>query len=78
MARVIATERGHDGRVMREVGEQFDVPAERLKDGSTWFVEVGKEPAPVPAKKNKLPPGAGPVRGSAIRDPEPDASEGVI
>ena len=76
MARVVAIERGHDGRVMREVGEQFTVSDDRLKDGSTWFVEVDKAPPPAPAKKNKLPPGAGPIKGSAIRDSEPD--DGVI
>lgn len=76
MARVVAIERGHDGRVMREVGEKFDVPDSRLEDGSTWFVEVAKAPPPAAPKKNKLPPGAGPLKGSAIRDPEPD--DGVI
>lgn len=76
MAKVIAIEPGHDGRVYRQAGEVFDVPAERLKDGSAWFVEVDKAPPPAPAKKNKLPPGAGPIKGSAIRDAEPD--DGVI
>lgn len=78
MARVIAVERGHDGRVMREVGERFDVPDERLKDGSTWFVPEGKEPPPAPKPKSKIPPGAGPIKGSAVKDADADPNPGVI
>jgi hypothetical protein len=78
MARVIAVERGHDGRVMREPGERFDVPDARLKDGSTWFVEESKAPAPAVKPKSKIPPGAGPIKGSAVKDGEPDPTEGVI
>lgn len=64
MARVVATERGHDGIQVREVGEEFDVPDDRLKDGSTWFVEVEKAPLPKVVPKNARPPGAGPAPGS--------------
>jgi len=67
MARVIAVARGHDGVEVREVGEVFDVHDERLKDGSTWFVEYGKEPKPAPAPKNEVPPGAGPLKGSKAK-----------
>lgn len=68
MARVIAIDRGHDGSDVREVGEEFDVADERLKDGSTWFVEVGKAPKPVPAPKHSRPLGAGPLPGSKAKD----------
>lgn len=66
MPRVIAVERGHDGRHIREVGEQFDVPDERMKEGSTWFVPL-KDAPPPPASKAKgaRPPGAGPLPGSS-------------
>lgn len=70
MPRVIAVERGHDGRVLREVGEQFDVTDERLKDGSTWFVLLKDAPEPKAPLKNQRPPGAGPSRGSAAKDAE--------
>lgn len=83
--KVEAIERGHCGRVVREIGDQFDVPDERLKDGSTWFVPVGQapEPSPKPVESRPLgsgptppstvnaarPPGAGPVAGSALQAP---------
>lgn len=63
---VIALEPGHDGRVFRQLGERFHVPAERLKDGTTWFVEVDKAPPPKVVKKGDRPPGAGPAKGSAV------------
>lgn len=66
MARVVAVENGHDGRVYRRAGEQFEVPDSRLKDGSSWFVPVGKEPPPKPKPTDTRPPGAGPAPGSAI------------
>jgi hypothetical protein len=75
MARVIAVERGHDGRVLREAGEQFDVPDERLKDGSNWFVPVDKAPPPKPPTKNPRPPGAGPLKGSAAQQAEPPPAD---
>jgi len=67
MARVIAIARGHDGKVIREEGEAFDVPDARLKDGSTWFVPEDKAAEamkPAAARKTARPPGAGPLRGS--------------
>lgn len=73
MARVIATERGHDGTSLREVGEEFDIPDARLKDGSTWFVLVDKRPAPKAEEPNAQPPGAGPKKGSRAKaEPEGD------
>lgn len=63
---VVALEPGHDGRVFRQTGEKFRVPAARLEDGTTWFVPVDKAPPPKPAGKNQRPPGAGPVKGSAV------------
>lgn len=71
MARVIATDRGHDGASLREVGEEFDIPDDRLKDGSTWFVPVAKAPAPKTEEPNAQPPGAGPKKGSRAK-PEPE------
>ena len=56
MVQVIAIERGHDGRQVREVGEKFDVDEARLQDGSTWFkpVEPDDSAAPkTPASKSK-------------------------
>ena len=41
--KVVAVERGHDGRVIREVGDVFEVDEKRLKDGSTWFKRASKE-----------------------------------
>jgi hypothetical protein len=64
MPRVIAIQRGHDGAVVREPGEAFEVSEARLKDGSTWFVPEDKVPEPAPAEANPRPPGAGPLRGS--------------
>lgn len=70
---VIALARGHDGRRSVEAGEKFSVPAYRLTDGSTWFVEEAKfKPAPPPSTLAR-PPGAGPLRGSAVRDEESHA-----
>lgn len=77
MALVIALERGHDGRVVREVGERFEVDLDdpRFK-GATWFCEPDKAPAPKPAAKNARPPGAGPAKGSAVnRDPAPGEAQ---
>jgi alpha-tubulin suppressor-like RCC1 family protein len=50
---VIALEKGHDGRALREAGEVFEVDSKRLSDGSTWFRkakanEVSAEPAAAP------------------------------
>lgn len=73
MARVVALENGHDGRVYRRAGEVFDVPDSRLKDGSTWFTLVDKAPPPKPKPANARPPGAGPARGSAVDESTPGA-----
>lgn len=72
MARVIAVERGHDGVVLREPGEEFDVDLtdKRFKD-STWFVEKDKAPAPKRVNPNDPPPGAGPKKGSRARADDP-------
>lgn len=42
--KVRAVENGHDGVHYRVAGEEFEVDAKRLKDGSTWFVESSKAP----------------------------------
>ncbi len=50
--KVVAVDRGHDGTTIREVGEEFALPAYRLSDGSTWFKAVETEkPEDKPAKK---------------------------
>lgn len=46
--KVKAIENGHDGTVYRHAGEVFEIDRERLKDGSTWFVEASKAPADEP------------------------------
>ena len=70
MARVVATKRGHDGRIVREIGEEFDMP-EGVK--GSWFVPVGKAPPPAPEPDpNAQPPGAGPKKGSRVKAAEPD------
>jgi len=63
MARVVAIDRGHDGSVIREVGDVFDVPDERLNDGSTWFVAEKLAPKPVTSNPDVVP-GAGPRRNT--------------
>lgn len=40
--KVRAVENGHDGIQYRNAGEEFEVDAKRLKDGTTWFVEASK------------------------------------
>lgn len=70
--RVVALDRGHDGRVLREAGEEFEVDDSRLKDGSTWFVPVAKAPKPKQVDPLAPPPGAGPKKGSAPPDIKPD------
>jgi len=76
--KVIALERGHDGRILREPGEVFDLDvADPRFKGSTWFAPVDKAPKVVLKKADPKarPPGAGPLPGSAVRD-EPPASGG--
>jgi hypothetical protein len=72
--RVVALERGHCGRAVREQGEEFDVDESRLKDGSRWFTPVDKAPKPKKAEPNARPPGAGPSKGSG----PPDISPGDV
>lgn len=72
MARVVAIDNGHDGRVYRRAGEQWDYGGELDKegkptDGRTWFVAVEKAPPPRAPAKDKRPPGAGPAKGSAVK-----------
>jgi len=45
--KVVAIENGHDGVQYRTAGEVFEVDAERLKDGSTWFRKADKAEAEV-------------------------------
>lgn len=79
--KVIALERGHDGRVLREAGESFDLDTEdpRFK-GSTWFVPVNKAPKVVVKKSDPKvrPPGAGPLPGSAVPDEPPAADTDMV
>lgn len=74
---VVAIQPGHDGRRTIAQGERFTVPASRLKDGSTWFVraEMFK-----PVKRDPLarPPGAGPVKGSAVPDEQQAPGAGPV
>ena len=38
--RVIATQRGHDGMQIREVGEEFNMPDNTEFDDKSWFEKV--------------------------------------
>lgn len=76
MTKVYALQRGHDGRLVRDVGEVFDIDLKDKRfEGSTWFApvdapEVAKarqEKAKKPDPKAR-PPGAGPLPGSAAED----------
>lgn len=52
--KVIATAVGYDNLVVRQVGDEFDMP-----EGSTapWFVAVDAEPAPKAEKSAKASKG---------------------
>ncbi len=63
--RVIAIERGHDGRQIREPGEEFDMPG---IDG-TWYVEAEKSVS-APAKAEAKPKGK-----ASKAEAETDASD---
>lgn len=64
---VVATERGHDGRAIRDEGEKFYVDMEDARfKGATWFVPVDKAPPPKP--KPARPPGAGPAKASGATE----------
>ena len=68
MTKVVAVERGHDGRVLHEVGEEFDVDLEDVRfKGSTWFVPVDQKPALKQVDPHARPPGAGPKPGSKTK-----------
>lgn len=66
MTKVVAVLRGHDGRAVREIGDEFEVDtADARFKGSDWFAPVEKAPKPKKADPNERPPGAGPAKGSA-------------
>lgn len=76
---VVALEAGHDGRVYRSAGERWHVEDKFIKDekdprgfkhesGQTWFVPVDRAPEPKAKPKDQRPPGAGPVKGSAVAE----------
>lgn len=82
ITQVVALERGHDGRVVREPGEHFslDIEDARFK-GSTWFAPVGSpEARPKKAERDPKarPPGAGPIPGSAVVDLEATPGAGPL
>jgi hypothetical protein len=59
--RVVATARGHDGLVVREIGEEFEMPASA---SGSWFLSLEHEhelePPPTrvkPVKKDDKTPG---------------------
>lgn len=68
--RVVALERGHCGRMVREQGDVFEVDESRLKDGSKWFAPADKAKVKRPDPTAR-PPGAGPAKGSAPPDITP-------
>lgn len=79
--KVVALERGHDGRVLREPGEVFDLdPADARFKGSTWFAPVDKAPKVVVKKPDPKarPLGAGPLPGSAVPDEPPASADGDL
>lgn len=72
LTEVIALERGHDGRTIREAGEKFHVDLEDARfKGATWFSKPEDAPPPKPKPKNERPPGAGPKPGSAVHEQPP-------
>lgn len=74
MTEVIALEAGHDGRVFRQAGERFHVDMEDKRfEGATWFVEPEKAPPPKAKPTSTIPPGAGPKKGSGMRDHDPES-----
>ena len=65
MTKVVAIERGHDGRVIREAGEEFDVDFnDKRFVGVTWFVPKEQAPVPKAVDPHARPAGAGPKPGS--------------
>ncbi len=50
--RVVAIERGFDNTLIREPGDEFDMPADTRIDTESWFVPVADAPAaPKPRAK---------------------------
>lgn len=82
LTKVVALERGHDGRVVREPGEVFDVDLSDARyKGTTWFASLDKAPKVAPKKVDPKarPPGAGPLPGSAVPvEPEKPAGEDLV
>lgn len=68
---VVALEAGHDGLHYQPAGARFmvDFNDPRLKD-ATWFAEPEKVPEPKAKPTDKRPPGAGPIKGSAVKNGE--------
>lgn len=68
---VVALEAGHDGRHYQHAGARFTVDFNdpRMK-GATWFAEPDKVPEPKAKPTDKRPPGAGPIKGSAVKNGE--------
>lgn len=66
---VVAVDAGHDGVEYRPAGSRFkvDIADPRFKE-STWFVEPDKVPEPKGKPTDKRVPGAGPAKGSAVKD----------
>jgi hypothetical protein len=63
MTKVVALERGHDGSVIRDVGEVFDIAVDPK---ATWYevVEPKREPEPEPEPVQR--------RGRHSKNSEPD------
>jgi hypothetical protein len=79
--KVVALERGHDGRILREAGEVFDLDvADPRFKGSTWFAPVDKAPKPTAKKADPKarPLGAGPLPGSAVQEDPPGNPDGDL
>jgi hypothetical protein len=79
---VVALERGHDGRLVRDAGERFSLDLDDKRfNGATWFAPVDSPAVAEAAAKakqaqrpNARPLGAGPLPGSNAKDePVPGA-----
>ena len=54
VTKVVALVKGHDGNVVREVGEEFEINlADPKYDGVTWFEPVDKGLAEARARENE-------------------------
>lgn len=85
LTRVCALLRGHDGKAVREAGEQFDVDLSdpRFK-GSDWFAPINSPEVAQAAKAARKkddpkarPTGAGPAKGTAMVDEEGERPPGA-